>query len=562
MTVESQLLKPPFSLRPEDLAWVRKTRDAMSTADKIRQLFVHINHGDSLEGSKRFAALRPGGLHRFMGADLEAAWRATRAFMEACEVPPLITADLEGGGHHSSCFTASTNQLGMAAANDPALSEKLVDALAREASAMGFNVTFTPCIDMNVDTGSAIVGTRSYGQRQDVISAQALAHMRAMQRNGIAATAKHWPGEGLDWRDQHMVTTINPLVMEDWHKSFGALYKGLIDGGLLCAMSAHIALPDHLARQGVPEGLERYRPASISKHLNFGLLRGDLGFNGLIVSDATPMAGLRAFSARARHVPEVIENGCDIFLFCAGEEADISHMENGLRSGALSEQRLEDAVTRILGLKAALGLHRKTLDERILPLEQVREIVRAPAHVKLAREVAEKSVTCVKDVDHLLPLNVARHRRICWIGKGAPGFLPGQPPKQADDLRAGLTARGFAVSDFDPANPPTPETADLVLYVMCDESSLGKMRIFLNWRVEQEGLGNMMSRYWHDIPTVLVSFGHPYYLQDAPRAPCCINAYAPVADAQAAVLERLTGNAAFSGVSPVDVFAGAPDARY
>jgi beta-N-acetylhexosaminidase len=126
----------------------------------------------------------------------------------------------------------------------------------------------------------------------------------------------------------------------------------------------------------------------------------------------------------------------------------------------------------------------------------------------------------------------------------------------------GLRARGFEVIAFDPANPPTPATTDLVLYVMCDESSLGKMRVFLNWKVEQEGLGNMMSRYWHDIPTVLVSFGHPYYLQDAPRVPVYINAYAPVPDAQAAVLERLTGNAEFTGVSPVDVFAGAPDGRY
>jgi beta-N-acetylhexosaminidase len=562
MSVEEQLLKPPFSLSPADLAWVKKTRDGLSSADKIRQLFVHINHGDHPETARGFAALKPGGLHRFMGPELEPAWRATRAFMEACDVPPFITADLEGGGHHSSCFTASTNQLGLAAVNDPALSARFVDAMAREAAAMGFNVTFTPCIDINADTGSAIVGTRSYGQRQDVIAAQALAHMRAMQRNGIAATAKHWPGEGQDWRDQHMVTTINPLTMAQWQDSFGALYKGLIDDGLLCVMSAHIALPAYLAQQGVSDGLERYRPASISKHLNFNLLRGELGFNGLIVSDATPMAGLRAFSARAEHVPEVIENGCDIFLFCAGEAADIAHMENGLRRGALSEQRLEDAVTRILGLKAALGLHRKSLDERLLPLAQVKEIVRQPAHVKLARDVADRSVTLVKDVKGLLPLNPARHRRICWIGKGAPGFLPGQPPKQADVLRQGLVQRGFEVTDFDPAQPPTPETADLVLYVMCDESSLGKMRIFLNWRVEQEGLGNMMSRYWHDIPTVLVSFGHPYYLQDAPRVPVCVNAYAPVPDVQEAVLERLTGNAPFTGVSPVDVFAGVPDARY
>lgn len=562
MLVEAALVKPPFSLSRDGLAWVRKTRDGLSAAQKIRQLFVHINHGDDEEKSRSFARLQPGGLHRFMGPELEPAWRATRAFMAECEIPPFITADLEGGGHHASCFTAFTNNLGLAAANDLELSRRACAALAREARALGFNWTFTPCIDLNIDTGSAIVGTRSYGSNAETVLAQARVHLREMQAAGIAASAKHWPGEGLDWRDQHLVTTINPQTPAAWRQSFGALYKALIDDGLMAVMSAHIALPEYLAGQGVADGVERYRPASLSRHLNFDLLRGELGFNGLVVSDATPMAGLRAFSGRAEHVPQVIENGCDVFLFCANEEEDIRHMENGLRSGTLSEQRLEDAVTRILGMKAALGLHSLTLDERILPLEKARSVVREGAHLEIARAAAAKSVTLVKSKGGVLPLTPERHRRITWIGKGAPGFIPGQPPKQATVLRDGLLARGFAVSDFDPQNPPKPDTADLVLYVMCDESSLGKSRIFLNWRHEQEGLGNLMTRYWHDIPTLLVSFGHPYYLQDAPRVPACINAYAPVPDAQMAVLECLLGLAKFEGVSPVDAFAGAPDGRY
>lgn len=562
MSVDASLVKPPFNLSPADVAWVRKTRDAMSTAQKIRHLFVHMAHGDDAGRNRQLAELSPGGVHRFMGPDVVAAWQATRAVLETCEVPPLITADLEGGGHHASCFTGWTNQLGLAASNDLDLSRRAVAAAAREARALGFNMTFTPCIDWNVDTGSAIVGTRSYGSNIATIAAQGLAHMQEMQKAGIAATAKHFPGEGLDWRDQHMVTTINPQSPAVWHNTFGKLYKQLIDGGLFAVMSAHIALPDYLAAQGVPEGLERYRPASISKHMNFGLLRSELGFNGLIMSDATPMAGLGSFSARAAHVPEIIENGCDMFLFSTNEAQDIAHMEAGLRSGALSEQRLEDAVTRILGLKAAMGLHRQSIDERLLPLERVRDIVRSPAHAELAREVADRSITLVKDRGGFLPLSPARHRRICWIGKGAPSLFPGAPPKQADVLRDGLMARGFVVTPFDPAQPPTPETTDLVLYVMCDESALGKSRIFLNWRHEQEGLRNLMSRYWHDMPTALVSFGHPYYLQDAPRIPVCINAYSTVPETQLAVLERLTGNVDFVGISPVDAFAGAPDARY
>ncbi len=562
MSVENSLTKFPFNLTPDDMAWVRRTRDSMSTAQKIRQLFVQVFFGEDLGNAARLAALAPGGVHRFMGTNLETNWAATRAFMEQCEIPPFITGDFEGGGNHSTCMTAFTNQLGVAAANDADLSNAVVTAMAREASALGFNWTFTPCVDINKNTGSAIVGTRSYGSDPKTILHEAVIHMQAMQKLGIASAAKHWPGEGLDWRDQHLVTTHNPLTPAEWHKSFGHIYKTLIDGGLLSVMSAHIALPEYLASKGVAESLERYRPASISKYLNFDLLRDELGFNGLIVSDATSMAGLGSFDARAKIVPQVIENGCDVFLFCENEDIDIAHMEAGFRSGALSEQRLEDAVTRILGMKASLGLHKKSLDERILPLDQVKQIVGSDAHIALSTQVAEQSVTLVKDTQKLLPLNPAKHRRICWISQGAPGLFPGMPNKQMDDFRNTLAARGFEITDFNPSAPPAPATTDVVMYVMAEESAFGKSRIFLNWKTHQSGLLNLMSRYWHDMPTLLVSFGHTYYLQDAPRMPTVINAYSIVPDTQRAVAKLITGNRAFTGTSPVDAFAGAPDARY
>ena len=561
MTVEQSLTKFPFNLTADDLAWVTRTRDGMSTAQKVRQLFVQVFFGEDIGNANRLAALAPGGVHRFMGQDLEKNWAATRAFMEASEIPPFITGDFEGGGNHATCMTAFTNQLGVAAANDPELAAQVVTAMARESSALGFNWTFTPCVDINKDTGSAIVGTRSYGSDKTTILQQGLIHMRMMQAEGIACAAKHWPGEGLDWRDQHLVTTHNPLAPDQWLKSFGHIYKSLIGGGLLSVMSAHIALPEYVKTKGV-EGLELYRPASISKYLNFDLLRGELGFNGLIVSDATSMAGLGSFDSRARIVPQVIENGCDVFLFSENEETDIAHMENGLRSGALSEQRLQDAVTRILGLKAALGLHLKTLDQRILPLDQVKDIVHSPAHQEISRKVADQSVTLVKDTGHFLPLNPTRHKRICWISEGAPGFMPGIPTKPMQTLRSALEQRGFIVTDFNPDAPPSPNNTDVVLYVLAEESSLGKSRIVMAWKNLQPGLDNIMSRYWHDVPTVMVSFGHTYYLQDAPRVPVYINAYSTVPDAQVAVAERLTGNRGFSGVSPVDAFAGAPDAQF
>ena len=561
MSVELSLKEAPFHLNDADIAWVRKTRDGLSTESKVRQLFVHISIGDDLDQARKLSGMAPGGIHRFMGHNLDEAWAATRLMLEMSEVPLFITGDIEGGGHGSSAMLQFPNQLGLAAANDLELSAQVLSAVCEEAKALGFNWSFTPVVDVNKETASAIVGTRSYGSDVERIIAQARTHIKTLQGKGIAATAKHWPGEGYDARDQHLVTTINPLGVDAWREVFGRIYKTMIGDGVMTVMSAHIAFPAYAAQHGLA-ALDRYRPASVSKLLNKTLLREELGFNGLVVSDATPMAGLTSWDKRSICVPEVIENGCDVFLFSPNEAQDFKFMMDGLRDGRLSEQRLEDAVTRILGLKAALGLHRKTLDERLPPLADTKTKVKAQKHLDIAQAAADQSITLVKDTQNLLPLNVANHNRITLVHRGAPGMFPGMPRKPMSIFIDGLQARGFEISDFDAKNLPTPENTDLLLYVFAVESSLGLSHIFIDWKEEQKGFEGIMARFWNEIPTLMVSFGHPYYLRDAPRVPTYVNAYSTIEASQRAALACIVGNQPFVGISPVDAFAGAPDAAY
>ena len=561
MNIEASLTGAPFNLSAADVAWVRKTRDGLSTEAKVRQLFVHISVGDNLDQARKLGGMAPGGIHRFMGQNLDEAWAATRLMLEMNEVPLFITGDIEGGGHGSSAMLQFPNQIGLAAANDLELSARVLSAVCVEAQALGFNWSFTPVVDVNKKTGSAIVGTRSYGSDIEKIIAQAGVHIKTLQSNGIAATAKHWPGEGFDARDQHLVTTINPLSVDAWHEVFGRIYKTMIGDGVMTVMSAHIALPEYAAKHGL-KGLELYRPTSVSKLMNQALLREELGFNGLVVSDATTMAGLTGWSKRSIAVPEVIENGCDVFLFSPNEEQDVIHMMQGLKEGRLSEQRLEDAVTRILALKAALGLHRKSLDERLPPLAFAKTNVKSQPHLDVAQEAADQSITLIKDTQNLLPLNVAKHKRIMLVHRGAPGMFPGMPRKPMSAFIDGLKNRGFEINEFDGANPPTPENTDLLLYVFAVESSLGLSHIYIDWKEEHPDFKVLMERFWHDVPTLMVSFGHPYYLRDAPRVPTYVNAYSTIEASQRAALSCIVGNQPFSGVSPVDAFAGAPDAQY
>ena len=560
LATPANLARAPFSLDAQALAWVQRTRDAMSTEQKVRQIFNLACHGDDAATIERLAALQVGGITRFGGADLEASWRGTRTLVERSEIPLLVSGDIEGGAIGNASCTRITNQLGLAATGSTALAAEAIDVLAAEARMLGYNWTFTPVVDINAAFRSAIVATRSYGSDVETIVAQALVNVAGFQRHGIAATAKHWPGEGFDDRDQHLVTTLNPLDMDAWRARFGRIYQALIDAGVMTVMSAHIALPAHAKQHGA-SGLELCRPASVSQPLNIGLLRGELGFNGLIVSDASAMAGLSSWASRAECVPELIANGCDVLLFPSPFEADFGHVMKALSDGRLSEARLEDAVTRVLGLKAALGLHRQSLDERVPPLDKAREVVRSAPHQAVAQRVASASVTLVKDVHQTLPLTLQRHRRIVVVTDTERGGFAGQPALELVVARL-LGERGFEVRAFDAAQPPTPADTDLMLYLLAQESLLVRSHIYLDWARLHGNWQLGMRRFWHDIPCALVSFGQPYYLYDAPRMPCVVNAYTAIEPVQQALVRKLLGDEPFTGSHPVDAFCGLADAHF
>lgn len=559
-TTLDSLKRAPFSLDDEAVAWVERTLSALTPDARLRQLFNVAMHGDELAEAEHLAALAPGGITRFMSADLDAAAAATRAFATGCAVPPLISGDIEGGAIAVPFGTQLPNQLGLAAGGSTELAAQAVAVLAAEARALGYNWSFTPVADVNAAFRSAIVATRSYGSDVDTIIGHARTNVQTFQRHGIAATAKHWPGEGFDDRDQHLVTTLNPLDEAAWQASFGRIYRALIDSGVMTVMSAHIAWPAYARRHGA-SGLEACRPACVSALLNQTLLRGELGFNGLIVSDASGMAGLTAWAPRAACVVDLIANGCDMLLFPSPFAADFALLSAAVAEGHVSSARIDEAATRVLGLKAALGLHRQSLDERVPSAAAARRIIRREAHVEVERRCASAGVTLVKDVAKTLPLSVAKHRRIVLVtdpDRSGFAFQSPLPLTLPDELRA----RGFAVRAFDPAQPPTPADTDLLLYLFAQESLLVRSHIYIDWQRVHGDFRNSMRRWWHDIPCVLVSFGHPYYLYDAPRMPCVINAYTAIAPVQQAVLRKLLGDEPFTGGSPVDAFCGLPDAAF
>jgi len=496
-------------------------------------------------------AFRPGSITRVPGPDWPAERDVIAAFNRQAPVPLLVSADLEGSRMSLPGGGEFPNPLALAAIDDVATTSAISIAMAQEAQAAGINWSFTPVLDINARFKSAIVATRGFGSDVPTIERHALAQLRAFQANGVAVAIKHWPGEGFDDRDQHLVTTVNPLSMEDWEANFGRLYRGAIDAGAMSVMSAHIALPAFI-REGNPDaGVELYRPASISRELNEGLLRKRLGFNGLIVSDATGMAGLKAWSTRAQYLPELVAAGCDVILFVDDMERDYGFVADALKDGRLTWERVDEAVTRQLAMKAALGLHDGP--------SAVPKVDHA-ANRRLAEDAAKRAPTLVKDTQALLPLDLEKHRRVLVFSTGIIfPFMPNPLPFALPEM---LRTRGFEVTLATKGQWVDPKDHDLIIYLFGEETLLTRGHIFLDWlRLNGDFVG-AMQRYWTDVPTLLISFGYPYYLYDAPRAPTYVNAYSTTETMQRAVVEALLGNHAWNTHSPVDPFAGDEQARY
>ena len=551
MTLE-MLSEFPFNLDAPQLAWVRERFAALSDDAKLRQLFNLRSAGTNPDEIAAIRDFRPGGVTRHIGAGIEEERTIIAGLGDGNPLPLLISADLEGSRMSLHGGAEFPNPLALAAVDDIEATAEISRLMAVEARYVGINWSFTPVLDINAAFRSPIVATRGFGSDIATIERHALTQMRVFQENGIASAVKHWPGEGFDDRDQHLLTTINPLSTGEWEANFGRLYRSAIEAGALSVMSAHIAFPAFV-RALVPDaGVEAFRPASISKLLNEELLRGRLGFNGLIVSDATGMAGLGNFSKRSVHLPEVIENGCDVILFSNDPATDLGYLKAALADGRLSQARVDAATIRQLGLKAKLGLHAPAA-------MSAGEAPNAKAG-DYATSVIRRAPTLVKDVQGLLPIDLLRHRRVLIVSGGivfpfAPQPLPFALPEM-------LREHGFLVEVCGPETQISPENYDLMLYLFGEETLLTRGRIFLDWLKLTGQFGKSMARYWHDIPTAMISFGYPYMLYDAPRVPTYINAYSTTETMQRAVVDALLGTIPFIGHNPVDPFCGLEDARY
>ncbi|BDR56631.1 glycoside hydrolase family 3 protein [Xylocopilactobacillus apis] len=558
------LTKKPYFLNQKQVEYVENKVKTMSVDEKVGQLFFVIGQDeDTVDIAEFIKKYQPGGM-MYRPDQAEKLKREFSIAQETSRIPLLMAANLESGGNGLvSEGTWLGTPMQMAATDDAHCAYELGNVAGSEAAQVGGNMSFAPIVDIDKNFRNPIMNTRTFGSDQNRVLKMAQAQIKGLEENNIIPVIKHFPGDGVDERDQHLLSSINSLSAEEWMESYGEIYRKLIEQGVPSVMIAHIMQPawERKLEPGISD--EDLRPASSSKLLIDGLLRDVLKFNGLVITDATPMLGYNTTMPRKDLLPATINAGIDMILFNKNIDEDYQYIHDAIDGGVLSIERVEESVMRILGTKLAQGI--MNTEEELTQEIPAKIDLHSDEHQEIAKKIAKKSVTLVKDKDSLLPITPDKYKRIRLVVLGDSddgGFKEGGHVSGL--FQEKLESEGFEVNLFDHKHldfheifeegvSDLEQKFDLALYVANIETASNQTTTRLDWI-------HLMAAdapwFMKSIPTVFVSTANPYHLFDVPDISTFINAYTGNEASIDAVIRKLMGKESFEGINPVDPFCG------
>ena len=576
----------PYYLSDADIAWVENTIAAMSPEEKVGQLFWQLTAGMTEDYLKELMEKYHLGGCRYNAMPGQMVLNQNRILQKYAKVPVFIACNPEQGGNGvcpDGTFVSSQVKIG--ATGKPAYAQAMGRISGAQIKATGCNMAFAPVVDITYNWECEEVLSRAYGNDPKLVATMGKAFMEGLhETEGVYCCAKHFPGNGQDYRDAHVSNNVNHFGHDDWMASYGHVYKTLIDGGLDAIMGGHILMPTYMQELDPQITADTIMPATLSKEIMTDLLRGELGFNGMVVTDASHMVGMTNRMQRKDMLPAAINAGCDMFLFFNDPEEDFGFMLDAYKSGVISEARMVEALTRILGLKAAKGMHKA--ESLCGTDEELSAALKNPEFKAVAPAISKDALTLVKYKDEgVLPLDPNKTKRIMIVHiKGAPNPLMalaamamgGGANKQtpAEKLRDRLIAKGFDahiyVSPLETIQQmiAAGEKPSLNLYfagkhAIADFTAENDMVISLLDVTNGHpsfGLskgGGEIPWYVHELPVVGISVNKPTMLADVPMLRTYINTYDSNDDTMDALVEALvTGPEAFKGVDPIDSYCG------
>lgn len=530
-------------LTADQRQWVESTLDSLSLPACVGQLLCPTNPRFTTEEWLELLDQVPMGALTVRGVASTDLRARMEALQERSAVPLLVAGDLEHGAIALTDGTEFPWMMAAGAADDQDLMTVMGQATAAEARYAGMHWTFSPVIDLNYNADNPITNIRALSDDPDRVIRLATAFVRGVQADGrFAATAKHFPGDGVDDRDQHLASTVNSLPLDQWQATYGRVWRALIDAGVMAVMPGHISLP---AYQGYADRPEEAPPATLSPRLLNDLLRTELGFDGLLISDASGMIGLAARLPSAERAVESIKAGLDIYLFPETRQ-DYARLLQAVKEGRLPETRVRAAARRVLELKARLNLHRDPFGPKPSDAD-------AHAYRQAAQAMADKSITVLR-ADGRPPVKLAPGSRVLTVTIGQPSpFNKFMPLLDLDVFDEELRRRGFQVEHL--LNPED----DLLLAKAAEYDAVFLNLMALPYMVLgtiRNLVGHLGHWAWRwffaDHPQVLVtSFGNPYVLHEMPHLPNLVAAYGNSPVSQRAAVKVWLGELDAQGDCPV-----------
>jgi beta-N-acetylhexosaminidase len=537
----------------------RKLIRGMSLHDKVAQLVMMPVYGEVT--NPRSAAFRKyqhfvrdlhvGGVivtgHVLNGTVRNAEPFAMAALLNRLQktsrVPLLVAADFERGtSMRVTSTTAWPYSMAFAAAKDLDAVRYEGAETAREARALGVNWLFAPVSDVNNNPDNPIINIRSYGEDPAEVSSfvQAfIAGAHSDNHNPVLVTVKHFPGHGDTAQDSHLGLARLDADRERIESVELAPFRAAISAGVDSVMTAHLAVP----------ALEpQNEPATVSSKIITGVLKEELGFSGIIVTDAMDMEGLASMFDTAEASVRAIEAGADVLLMPKKAEDAINGVMAAVQRGRITRQRIDESVAKVMAAKARLGLNRK----KLVALDGIDDVVDSPEAEERAQQVADRAVTLVKNDKDALPLS--HPETTCLIAmtesrRNQQGLrLLEDVKKRAPNMMTAVVDPAMSKEDLDQVSQKTSGCSQIIAAAYVSVSAYrgnvalaGNFPDFLNGLIAGK------------TPVTLVALGNPYLVRAFPNVPTYVTTYSPTPTSEAALVKALFGEISLTGRLPVTI---------
>ena len=578
----------PYFLDDEDIKWIEDTIASMTPEEKVGQLFWQLTAGNSEEYLGELMTKYHLGGCRYNAMPGRMVLNQNRILQKYAKIPVFIACNPEKGGD-GVCpdGTQVGAQIKLGATRKPEYARAMGRVSGAQIKATGCNMAFAPVVDISYNHECEEVLSRAYGNDPELVATMGKAYMDGLRETeGVFACAKHFPGNGQDYRDAHMSNNVNHFTHDKWMETYGKVYKTLIDGGLDAIMGGHILMPEYMAEIDPDINADTIMPGTLCKEIMTDLLRGELGFNGMVVTDASHMVGMTNRMKRKDMLPAAINAGCDMFLFFNDPDEDFGWMLDAYKSGVISEERMVEALTRILGLKASRKMHKTPREELCGSDEALAAALQNPEFRAIAPEVSKDALTLVKYKDEgVLPLSPEKTRRVMIVNVKGPDSPMAKLAAIAMGGGAGrkspvekfcdkLNEKGFEAFIYEsPLDKVMKEVAagkpfNLNLYFAGKNAIsdfVAGMDLVITFFDVANGHpvfgmskgGGEIPWYVHEIPVVGISVNKPTMLADAPMLRTYINTYDSNEHTLDALVDALlTGPEAFKGKDPIDSYCG------